>query len=88
LDEVILKAEIYSGVIFNPANCHKQCRKMQTAFLGGNELMYRQGLIARYGLEYTESIEKFSKRNKTTQYTKQELIAKKLQSILLIKNMK
>jgi hypothetical protein len=25
--------------------------------LGGNELMYRQGLIARYGLEYTESIE-------------------------------
>jgi hypothetical protein len=22
-----LKAEIYSGVIFNPANCHKQCRK-------------------------------------------------------------
>jgi hypothetical protein len=46
--EVILKAEIYSGVIFNPANCHKQCRKMQP-LLGGNELMYRQGLIARYG---------------------------------------
>jgi hypothetical protein len=22
-----LKAEIYSGVIFHPANCHKQCRK-------------------------------------------------------------
>jgi hypothetical protein len=30
--EVILKAEIYSGVIFNPANCHKQCRKMQPLF--------------------------------------------------------
>jgi hypothetical protein len=42
--------------------------------------MYRQGLIARYGLEYTESIEILA--NETRQHnTKQELIAKKLQSI-------
>ena len=41
------KAEIYSGVIFNTHNCHKQCRKCNR-FLNGNELMYRQGLIQRY----------------------------------------
>jgi hypothetical protein len=48
---ILKKAEIYSGVIFNPANCHKQCRKCKPL---GNELMYRQGLIQRYGLEYIE----------------------------------
>jgi hypothetical protein len=48
--------------------------------LGGNELMYRQGLIARYGLEYTESIENLANETRQHKYTK-ELIAKKLQSI-------
>lgn len=81
------KAEIYSGVIFNPANCHKQCRKCNR-FLGGNELMYRQGLIQRYGLEYTESIENLANETRQYKFTKQELIAKKLQYDLLIKEMK
>jgi hypothetical protein len=81
------KAEIYSGVIFNPANCHKQCRKCNR-FLGGNELMYRQGLIKRYGLEYTENIENLANETRQYKYTKSELIAKKLKYDLLIKEMK
>ena len=81
------KAEIYSGVIFNPANCHKQCRKCNR-FLGGNELMYRQGLIQRYGLEYTENIENLANETRQHKFTKAELIAKKLQYDLLIKEMK
>ena len=81
------KAEIYSGVIFNPDNCHKQCRKCNR-FLGGNELMYRQGLINRYGLEYTEKIENLANETRQHKFTKQELIAKKLQYDILIKEMK
>jgi len=81
------KAEIYSGVIFNPANCHKQCRKCNR-FMNGNELMYREGLIARYGLEYTENIERLANETRQHKFSKEELIAKKLQYDLLIKEFK
>lgn len=81
------KAEIYSGVIFNPDNCHKQCRKCNR-FLNGNELMYRKGLIERYGLEYTENIENLANETQQYKYTKAELIAKKLQYDILIKEFK
>ena len=81
------KAEIYSGVIFNPDNCHKQCRKCNR-FLNGNELMYRLGLIERYGLEYTENIERLANETRQYKYTKAELIAKKLQYDILIKEIK
>ena len=68
-----LKAEIYSGLIFEPTNCHKQCRKCNR-FLNGNELNYRHGLIARYGEEYVLNLE--NKRHEARQYkfTKNELI--------------
>jgi hypothetical protein len=33
------KAELFSGLIFNEKNCHKQCRKCNR-FLGGNEIQY------------------------------------------------
>lgn len=81
------KAEIYSGVIFNLANCHKQCRKCNR-YLNGNELLYRQGLIQRYGLEYTESIENLANETRQHKYTKNELIAIKLKYDILIKEMK
>lgn len=81
------KAEIYSGVIFHPDNCHRQCRKCNR-FLNGNELMYRKGLIERYGLEFTENIENLANETRNYKYTKAELIAKKLQYDILIKEMK
>jgi len=81
------KAEIYSGVIFNPKNCHKQCRKCNR-FLNGNELMYRQGLIERYGLEYTENIENLANETRQYKFTKPELIAIKLKYDILIKEIK
>jgi len=40
------KAELFSGLIFNEMNCHKQCRKCNR-FLNGNELQYRFGLILK-----------------------------------------
>jgi hypothetical protein len=81
------KAEIYSGVIFDENNCHKQCRKCNR-FLNGNELNYRQGLIKRYGVEYADKIEQKANETRNYKYTKAELIAKKLKYDILIKEIK
>lgn len=51
-----LKAEIYSGLVFEETNVHKQCRKCNH-YLGGNELGYRDGLIKRYGIAYVLELE-------------------------------
>jgi hypothetical protein len=67
------KAELFSGLIFDERNCHKQCRKCNR-FLNGNELQYRFGLIKRHGLEYVEKLESISNENRVYKYTKEELI--------------
>jgi hypothetical protein len=81
------KAEIYSGVIFNENNCHKQCRKCNR-FLGGNELNYRDGLIKRYGHDYVNELEMMANETRNYKFTKDELIAKKLKYDILIKELK
>jgi hypothetical protein len=48
--------------------------------------MFRQGLIK--DTEYTDSIENLANETRQYKYTKAELIAKKLQYDLLIKEMK
>lgn len=70
------KAEIYSGVIFNENNCHSQCRKCNR-FLGGNELMYREGLVKRYGNLFVEKIEALANETRNHKFTKEDLIEKK-----------
>lgn len=50
------KAEIYSGLVFNEKNVHKQCGKCNR-FLGGNERGYRAGLIKRFGEQYVLHLE-------------------------------
>ena len=67
------KAEIYSGVIFDQRNCHKQCRKCNR-FLGGNELMYREGLIKRYGLDFVNQLEIDANETRNKKYSREELI--------------
>lgn len=66
------KAEIYSGVIFDEMNCHKQCRKCNR-FLGGNELNFREGLIARYGESYVIEIEQRATQLRNYKYNKDQL---------------
>jgi hypothetical protein len=66
------KAELYSGVIFDEMNCHKQCRKCNR-FLGGNELNFREGLIARYGEAYVLEIEQRAAKLRVYKYTKDQL---------------
>jgi len=78
------KAEVYSGLIFNENNCHKQCRKCNR-FMNGNELNFRKGLIARYGIDYVINLDSICDINRVKKYTKEELIAKKLQYDIKIK---
>jgi hypothetical protein len=66
------KAEIYSGVIFDERNVHKQCSKCNR-FLGGNELNYRNGLVERYGLDYVNELEKKANETRNYKYTREEL---------------
>ena len=72
------KAEVYSGLIFNENNCHKQCRKCNR-FMNGNELNYRKGLINRYGIDFVTELDNIADENRVKKYTKEELITIKKQ---------
>lgn len=67
-----LKAELFSGLIFDERNVNLQCRKCNR-FEGGNELNYRDGLIARYGVEYVEGLESIKNENRERTWTDEEL---------------
>jgi len=81
------KAELYSGLIFDERNVHKQCRRCNR-FQGGNEIQYRLGLVERFGGEFVYQLEKDSIEKRVYKFTKQELIAKKLQYDIKIKELK
>lgn len=81
------KAELFSGLIFDERNVHKQCRKCNR-YDGGNEIQYRIGLVKRFGKEFVEQLEEDSVSKRVYKYTKQELIAKKLQYDIKIKELK
>lgn len=66
------KAEIYSGLIFNEDNCHKQCKRCNQ-HLHGNEANYRIGLVQRIGEEKVRWLEENKDRLRVYKYTKQEL---------------
>jgi len=67
-----LKAEVYTGLIFDERNVHKQCRKCNR-FKGGNELNYRDGLIKRYGVTFVESLESEKDKKRTYLWSDEEL---------------
>lgn len=80
-----LKAELFSGLIFNEQNCHKQC-SVCNDFKSGNELEYRDGLIKRYGESYVFHIENTKNLYRVKKWTKEELIAIKEKYTDLLKN--
>lgn len=67
-----LKAEIYSGLIFDERNVHKQCSYCNN-YLAGNPLEYRRGLISRYGEEFVYLLEEEADKNRVKKYSKEEL---------------
>lgn len=82
-----LKAELFSGLIFNEDNCHKQCSRCNDLF-SGNELEYRDGLIKRYGLKFVKNLEALKQGSRQYKYTKQELIEIKEKYKKLAKELK
>ena len=81
-------AGIYSGLMFDERNCHKQCNTHCNKYLSGNLLEYRKGLIARYGLQFVNELESESDAKRDFKYSREQLIAKKLQYDLKIKMLK
>lgn len=81
-------AGIYSGLIFNEKNCHKQCNSHCNMYLSGNLLEYRKGLVKRFGSDYVDDLENLSDSKRLYKYSKKELIAIKLKYDLKIKELK
>lgn len=79
-------AGTYSGLMFNPDNCHLQCNAHCNKFLSGNLLEYRKGLINRYGIEFVENLDNLSIQLRNYKYTKIELQEIKQKYVLKIKN--
>jgi len=65
------KAEVYSQLIFNEDNVHKQCVKCNV-FLGGNEANYRVELVKRIGENAVKELEQATP-NKVYRYSNEEL---------------
>lgn len=67
------KAELYTGLIFDERNVHKQCRACNS-FLHGNEAKYRIGLFNRYGTEFTRNLENDAISKRYYKFTREEII--------------
>ena len=68
-----LKAEIYTKLIFNEDNVHKQCSYCNLQ-LAGNLIEYRKGLVKRIGVKRVEDLEDMADSSRTYKFTKDELI--------------
>lgn len=79
-------AGIYSGLMFNPDNCHLQCNTNCNKHLSGNLLEYRKGLINRFGIEFVDNLDRLSNELRNYKYTKDELIEIKNKYLDKIKN--
>ena len=64
---------MYSGLIFEEMNCHKQCGRCNR-FYHGNLIEYRKGLVVRYGPLYVEALEDMANSGRNRKWSKQELI--------------
>ena len=66
-------AGMYSGLIFEEMNCHKQCGRCNR-FYHGNLIEYRKGLVVRYGSLYVDALEDMANSGRNRKWSKQELI--------------
>lgn len=78
-------AGMYSGLMFNPDNCHSQCNTHCNRYLSGNLLEYRKGLLSRYGIEFVENLDSIADAKRDYKYTRQELIEIKNKYDIMIK---
>ena len=78
-----LKAELFTGLIFNESNVSKQCEKCNT-FLNGNEAEYRIGLVKKYGEKAVRELEEAANHLRQYKFSREEIkeIKKKYQNKL------
>lgn len=78
-----LKAELFTGVIFNPTNVNKQCERCNT-FLNGNESEYRIGLVKKYGEMAVKELEEAANHLREYKFSRDEIksIKTKYQKLL------
>tara|TARA_R110000787_G_scaffold126553_1_gene237868 strand:- start:2394 stop:3002 length:609 start_codon:yes stop_codon:yes gene_type:complete len=67
------KAEVFSGLIFEERNVHKQCKKCNR-HLSGNEAAYRLGLTNRYGKEFVLELENSADKKRDKIYSREEIL--------------
>lgn len=68
------KAEIFSALIFNEMNVHKQCSECNGENMHGNLINYRIGLVKRYGEDYAKQLDEMSVTGRKYTYTRSQLI--------------
>ncbi len=68
-----LKAEIYTKLIFNEDNVHKQCSYCNLQ-LAGNLIEYRKGLVKKIGINKVQELEDMADLSRSYKFTKDELI--------------
>ena len=78
-----LKAEVYTGLIFNEHNTNKQCSKCNR-FLDGNEANYRIGLVKKIGEAAVLELESIKDSMRKYKWSDEELkeIKDKYQKLL------
>lgn len=72
----LFKAELYSGLIFNPLNVSGQCVHCNK-YLGGNETGYIDGFIKRYGLPMYNNLNSIKDSVKSYRWDRTQLIEMK-----------
>jgi hypothetical protein len=68
-----LKAEIYTKLIFNEDNVHKQCSYCNLQ-LAGNLIEYRKGLVKKIGINKVQELEDMADSSRSYKFAKDELI--------------
>lgn len=68
-----MKAELYSGVVFDEMNVHRQCRKCNH-YLSGNEAQYRIKMVEKYGEAKVIELEEKAKSMRMHRYSNEELL--------------
>lgn len=66
-----LKAQLFTGLIFEPMNCNKQCSYCNDQ-LEGNLIEYRKGLIKKYGEAAVESLEARANSSRFHKYSAED----------------
>lgn len=68
-----LKAEIYTGLIFEEINCNKQCCYCNGPIMQGNVIEYRKGMIKKYGQTTVDELEARADLSRIYKFDRQEL---------------